>query len=97
MSSLGGYSLETTTYDSATRTWTTKMQGPDGQGQQITATIVVTLVDADSFTFQITEQAGGEASGPSAVYTHKRDTQVRRPRAVAQSAEKKAEQDDNDK
>lgn len=86
--SLGGYSLETTTYDPATKTWTTKMQGPDGQGRQISATIVVKLVDADSYTFQITEQAGGDGSGPSAVYTHKRDTQVRRPRAKSRSVEK---------
>jgi hypothetical protein len=93
VNSMGGCGLEKTTYDAATKTWTTKLQGPDGQGRQITATLVVKLVDADSYTFQITEQAGGDATEPSGVYTYKRDTQVRRPRPGAKSVEKKAETD----
>jgi hypothetical protein len=95
VNSMGGHGLERTTYDAATKTWTTKLEGPDGQGRQITATLVVKLIDANSYTFQITEQAGGDASGPSALYTYKRDTQVRKPRAGAKSVEKTAEKDDD--
>ena len=85
--STGGHSLDVTTYDAATKTWTTESRGADGSGKQTTATVVQKLIDADTMTWQITEQSGGE---PSGVYTLKRGEAGQEEAAPAQSVRKAA-------
>jgi len=93
VSSMGGYSLSAVTYDAQNKTWTEQAQGVDKQGRSITWTAVTKLVDADTVTWQITEQAGGDVTGPGSVYTLKRDFQARKPRSFRKEAVTPAEDD----
>jgi hypothetical protein len=92
MDSIGGYGLSTTTYDPATKTWTSKGEGTDGEGKANTSTIVMTLTDPDTLVWQATERTGGLVQGESPKYTFKRGPAGKRPAAVQQSdaAEKPA-------
>jgi hypothetical protein len=77
--SVGAHGLDVITYDAATKTWTTKSRGADGQGRATTGTIVIKLVSADTLTWQLTEQTGGDMTAPSSVYTFKRGAADREP------------------
>ena len=55
----GGYGLDTTTYDEATKTFTTKSQGVDGEARSVTSTSVLKIVDADTITVPGDRTSGG--------------------------------------
>jgi hypothetical protein len=85
LNSVGGHGLDTTTFDAATKTWTTKSEGTDGEGKATTATVVLILTDPNTLVWQATEQSGGLAQGPSPKLTFKRVASGKRPAAVQQS------------
>lgn len=72
VNNIGGYGEHSTTYDPATRTWTTKDVVIDAAGETTTAVVVMSLVDPDTLTWQVRERTGPGLTPESPKYTGKR-------------------------
>ncbi len=72
VSSMGGYSLATITYDAETKTWTNQSEGVDGEGRKVSSTAVMRLTDPDTYLWRWKGRAGDDEMQTSVEWTFKR-------------------------
>jgi hypothetical protein len=72
VSSNGAIGLGTITISEDGKTWTSEVKSVNPEGQQESSTTVLTLVNADTWTWQATSRTGGPLTGESPKYTVKR-------------------------
>ena len=72
VSSRGGFGLGTVKYDAATKTFTSESKGVDGEGRKGSTSVVMRMVDADTYVWQFKGQVDGEEMPESPEWTFKR-------------------------
>jgi hypothetical protein len=74
MGSDGGYAVARVTVSQDGKIWTNENKGVDPEGKDTSNTVVQTLKDPDTLTWQARNRQGGELTGDSPVYEFKRCT-----------------------
>ncbi|MHB0960320.1 MAG: hypothetical protein ACYC0X_08535 [Pirellulaceae bacterium] len=72
MDCFAGHEVSIVTYDAATKTWTSTIDGCDGKGEEKSSTLVIKLKDKDFLEVQELNRRGGFAQGDSPKYIYKR-------------------------